>query len=169
MDFPEGRDLVRRAREADVPVLMTDEDDVIAGVPGMEIRILGPPAGALRLSRNDASLVALVRRGPSEALLTGDVGRRGVRHLESFLPGLAPDVVLLPHHGSRGSTSPRLESSAGSSVALVSARKGFTPEDVLDRYRRAGASVLATWQEGAIGVDITSDRTVARTFRGGWR
>jgi competence protein ComEC len=139
-----------------VRVIRVEAGDRIAGVPGAEIRVLGPASvkAAARLSGNGASLLVRVRSGDGSVLFTGDIDAKGLAALPvASIPDLAADVIAVPHHGSPGSRSPLLVRSAAARFALVSARRGFASEDVLDDYRDAGAAVLGTWTGGSIRME----------------
>jgi competence protein ComEC len=66
------------------------------------------------------------------------------------------DVVTVPHHGSRTSSTGSFIAALSPSIAIVSAghgnRWGFPKDDVVGRWRRAGADVLQTAASGAIAV-----------------
>ena len=71
---------------------------------------------------------------------------------------LASELVVVPHHGSRTSSSQSFVRATGSELALVSAgymnRYGFPDEQVAERWRRAGAQLLDTADSGSITIDI---------------
>ena len=68
------------------------------------------------------------------------------------------DIVLIPHHGSRTSSSDLFVSTVRPKVAIVSAgfenRWGFPKEDIVSAWRNAGAEVLNTATSGAISYRI---------------
>lgn len=80
---------------------------------------------------------------------------------------LAPaDIVLIPHHGSRTSSSEAFVRSIRPKVAIVSAgfhnRWGFPKEDIVSLWRSAGAEVLNTASSGAISYRICRDDGIRR-------
>ncbi len=123
-------------------------------------RYLGPLAAADPVrSVNDDSLVLRVSRGDRSVLFTGDLEEEG----ESLLvareaPALAADVVKVPHHGSRTSSSPGLIAAVHPRLAVISCgvanRFGFPHAGVADRWRAAGARVLRTDRAGSVTVVI---------------
>jgi competence protein ComEC len=168
----EGAGLVRKAESEGTPVIRAPAGGRIEGIPGAEIRILGPDAGpaASRLSGNGASLLVRVQSRGGSALFTGDIDAKGLAALPAAsIPGLAADAITVPHHGSPGSRSVLLVRSAGARFALVSARRGFAADAVLRDYRDAGAAVLATWKEGAIRMEKTLEGWRVRSFEGSGR
>lgn len=107
--------------------------------------------------RNESSCVLAVRGAYGSVLLTGDIGEVIERGLVKRVgPALAADVVVIPHHGSAGSSSPAFINATRPRLALASAgygnRFGHPRADVLERWRRSGAEVLATPASGAVRV-----------------
>jgi competence protein ComEC len=119
---------------------------------GVAFRVLNPPAGPVpqRQSDNDGSCVLLVTAGERRVLLPGDISARVERRLE--VPRL--DLLLSPHHGSRTSSSRALIERTQPRYVLVEAprrsRYGHPHEDVLARYRAAGAGIYITGHHGAL-------------------
>ncbi len=119
----------------------------------VEFEILHPPAG-MPGGENDRSCVLRVSGAGGSALLLADVEAAG----EQALIGerLAADVVLLPHHGSRSSSSPALVAAVGARLGIASAghgnRWGMPVPEVRARWRSAGTTVLTTAEAGAVTV-----------------
>jgi competence protein ComEC len=111
-------------------------------------------AGGARdgLAGNDASLVLRIRHGRTAFLFPGDVESAG-EEAAVRAGGLAAEVVKVPHHGSRTSSSPAFVAAVGARRAVVSVgaanRFGFPRPETLDRWREGGAEVLRT-DAGAI-------------------
>lgn len=105
---------------------------------------------------NDRSCVLLVNGGGDRLLLTGDVSRRVDPQLIDDVPDGAPLVMLVPHHGSKTSSSAALLAALHPHLAVVSAgwrnRFGHPRPEVVERYRQAGVPLLNTAQTGAIRI-----------------
>ncbi|KAF1016352.1 MAG: ComE operon protein 3 [Stenotrophomonas maltophilia] len=115
------------------------------------------PLPAQRYTGNESSCVLRLQAGHGSVLLAGDIGQRSEQQLLHALPGrLAADVVLVPHHGSAGSSSVAFVQAVAARVALVSAghgnRFGHPRAQVVQRWQAAGAEVLSTAESGAISV-----------------
>jgi competence protein ComEC len=106
--------------------------------------------------------------------LSGDIESPVENHL-ARIEALNPvDIVVVPHHGSRTSSSAAFVNALRPAVAIVSAgfgnRWGFPKEDVVARWREAGATVMNTAISGAIhyrvcagsGVDLLGEQRVAK-------
>jgi competence protein ComEC len=117
---------------------------------GVRFDVLGGPREAL--ASNDASLVLRVSYGATSFLLTGDLEEEGEAAAVAR-GGLAADVVKVPHHGSRRSSTPAFVAAVRPRLAVCSVgagnRYGFPHEEAVARWRAAGALVLRT-DEGAV-------------------
>ena len=103
---------------------------------------------------NNASCVVSVTLGEHRLLLTGDIERAVERDLLRQNALEESEVVLVPHHGSRTSSSAAFVNRLQPRVAIVSAgfgnRWGFPKDDVVRRWERVGAAVANTATSGAI-------------------
>jgi competence protein ComEC len=114
---------------------------------------------------NDNSCVLRVRAGRHAVLLTGDIERRAETDLVEH-GMLAPvDIVLVPHHGSRTSSTAAFVAATRPRWALVPSghrnRWGFPKPDVVERWRSAGAEVLVGSTTGAIEFELHPQRPIA--------
>ena len=91
----------------------------------LQIAPLWPPKSARLASRNDASLVLRVELAGKRVLLTGDIGISAERGLLAAGADLRADVLMLAHHGSRGSSSPEFLEAVGAEVARLALDKGL--------------------------------------------
>ncbi len=101
--------------------------------------------------------------GDVSVVLPGDVGVEGERRM---LPGLALGpiaIIKAPHHGSASSSTEAFVRAARPAAVVFSAgrgnRFGHPAPAVVDRYRRAGAQMFRTNEDGAVVLD-TDGRTV---------
>jgi competence protein ComEC len=118
-----------------------------------------PPPGD-----NEASCVLLVTVGQLRVLLTGDIEREAeAQILRTSDPGPV-DVLVIPHHGSRTSSSRVFAAATRPRWALVSAgyrnRWGFPREDIVARWEELGATVLNTASSGAVEFELHPDRSL---------
>lgn len=113
---------------------------------------------------NDRSCVLRIRAGPHVFLLGGDVERAAEEELLRAAPPGAVDVLVVPHHGSRSSSSPGLVAATRPQWAVVSAghrnRWGFPAREVVDRWADAGAAVIETSRSGAIEFDVDPEQAL---------
>lgn len=119
---------------------------------GVDFEWLHPPLHLPYLG-NDSGCVLRIRTAGASALLPGDVGR----HVEAGLARRAEvrsDLLLVPHHGSDGSSSLDFLAAVRPSLALLSAgrdnRFGFPKPIVLRRYQRYGVRLLDSAGHGSL-------------------
>lgn len=129
---------------------------------GVTLRVLHPPAHQYAMpgyEDNDRSCVLRVEtRGGASALLAGDIGRLSEANLlERDMP-VAAEVLVVPHHGSRSSSTPAFVSAVAPQLALISVghrnRYRHPHPAVLAEYRRRGVTVLRTDRHGALHVQL---------------
>ena len=122
------------------------------GWDGVRFRMLAPRAHGL--SGNDASCVLRVASDGAVLLLPGDLERTGELDLLAQPRRLGADVLLVPHHGSRSSSSAEFIRAVHPSVALLSVGRnnpyGLPNRRVIDRYRTRDVRVLRTDRDGAV-------------------
>jgi competence protein ComEC len=127
---------------------------------GVHFEFLHPQAGWESARRNNQSCVLRVAAAGASMLLTGDIERTAESMLIQKIP--RTDVLLVPHHGSRTSSSEEFISAVAPRWAVVPAgyrnRFGHPAREVLERYRAAGIDVLRTDLDGAVNVVLKEDQ-----------
>jgi len=153
---PACQELFDLARRHGVPVRRPHL--LVAG--GARVEPLYPlPAYDPDMPTNDNSMVLRVSANRRHLLLAGDLEIEG-ELLLAAAAGMATraDVLKVPHHGSRTSSSEELLDAVRPRLAIISAgadnRFGFPHADVLERYRRRGIAVLRTDRHGAVTIDL---------------
>ncbi|HKJ24820.1 MAG TPA: DNA internalization-related competence protein ComEC/Rec2 [Myxococcota bacterium] len=143
-----------------VAILERGRGDPAEPVGDLRVAFLWPPPTPPRESRNDRSLVLrVVAPGGAAALLPGDVGEPSERALVEAHAPLASDVLLLPHHGSRTSSSAAFLAAVAPRLAVVSAPclGRFPMPDPAVRARLAGRGAPLRWtgRDGAVIVGLS--------------
>ena len=111
---------------------------------GVDFELLHPAAAdyATQPKSNALSCVLRVRAPGAAALLAGDIEAPQELALARSASDLRADVLLVPHHGSRTSTSQPLLDAVQPRIALIQAgyrnRFGHPAADVLERLRAQG-------------------------------
>jgi len=125
-------------------------------------------------AQNDDSMVLRVSYGERSFLLTGDIEGPVETWLLSEESVGPADVLKVPHHGSRTSTSDALLDAVRPSFAIISAGfgnvYGFPHPAVLERLARHGVRVLRTDLDGLVTVrsDGHNLEVVERDTRAAW-
>nr|WP_298133536.1 DNA internalization-related competence protein ComEC/Rec2 [uncultured Pseudoxanthomonas sp.] len=119
---------------------------------------------------NEASCVLKVETVHGGLLLPGDIGaivERGLVHRDPT--ALRADVVVLPHHGSAGSSDPAFVAATSPRLVLNASgagnRFGHPRAEVVARWRRQGAEVLDTQSGGALRVWLGAEGLQVRERR----
>jgi competence protein ComEC len=127
---------------------------------GIDFRVLHPPAMTTH-SGNDSSCVLEISAGPYRALLTGDIEAQVERWLLAQNSLRQSHFVVVPHHGSRTSSTANFVAALHADLAIVSAghgnRWGFPKPEVVRRWQGQGAKVLSTASSGAVSQRICLD------------
>ncbi len=134
------------------------------------IEALSPPvaAGTHTLdSDNDGSMVILITVGDRRILITADIEEAAERWLVDSGHTLAADVLLIPHQGSKTSSTPAFLEAVSPAAAVLSASAtnpyGHPAEEVMTRYE--GIPVFRTDHHGSITVTSDGDRLWISTER----
>jgi len=146
------------ARSKGVPVLERGAGSPAVAVGDLLIEPLWPLPVVESRSRNDRSLVVRIEVAGHGVLLAGDLEASAESDLVSNGADLGSEVLALPHHGSRTSSTDRFLEAVGATLAIASApcrgRFGMPHADVLARAGAAGLSVWWTGRDGAVMVGL---------------
>jgi competence protein ComEC len=151
-------------KEVGVQVDKIGAGDVL-GFGDVSAQVLWPPATRddRAPSRNNDSVMLLIRYGEKRLLLTGDIEKEGEAAVLSEGIDLASDLVKVAHHGSRTSSIEAFVAAARPSLAIISVGRtsmfGHPNKDVVERWRASGAEVMTTGQRGTISV-VTDGRVL---------
>ena len=149
---------------------------------GVQFEVLHPdgaaagPPGTRAPKPNAVSCVLRVgaARGGGTALLAGDIESAQESELVRRGAPLAADVLLVPHHGSKTSSSAAFLDAVAARTALVQAgyrnRFGHPAPDVVQRYRDRGIRLVessrcgaATWASDQPGL-VRCEREAGRRY-----
>jgi competence protein ComEC len=134
----------------------------------LTLQVLWPPPGADPDNPNDASVVLLVAVRGVRLLLTGDVEPPSQVALARAWPGLAVDVLKVPHHGSRHQDTGWL-TGLGARVAVVSVGSdndyGHPAAEALQPLLETGADVLRTDLDGDVAITVEEGELGVATSR----
>lgn len=147
---------------------------------GVRFEFLHPGANkATTTVSNNRSCVLRIAAHGRAILLTGDIEKAAESAmLDRYGGRLGAAVMLVPHHGSRTSSTGAFLRSVGPDIALVSAgyrnRFEFPKADIIDRYISLGSRVMSTVDAGMIevrllrsGVHVTRHRRHGRWWHAG--
>ena len=128
---------------------------------GVDFDVLHPAPeayGVTRKTNNMSCVVGIVAAG-KRILLTSDIEAADEIALMARYPGqLAADVMLVPHHGSRTSSTQSFLQAVQPAIAVIPVgyrnRFGHPKEDVLKRYEAMGIPLWRTDRDGAVSMRL---------------
>jgi competence protein ComEC len=146
----------------------------------IEIAVLHPPTTLLRGSPrgrssdvNSNSLVLLLRYRDVRVLLPGDIEEEAERRLLEQRTDLSAQVLKVPHHGGRTSSSLPFLERVRPTVAVVSAgyrnRFRHPHQETLERYRAMGIELYRTDRHGAVTISTDGHTIDVAPTRGSSR
>lgn len=135
----------------------------------VEAKVLSPVENADQNapSGNDDSIVLRLQFGKRVILLTGDVEKKAETELLKFGELLAADVVKVPHHGSKTSSTEAFVRGTHPKLAIISvgltSMFGHPHKEVVERWQRTAVQLLTTGHSGTISVTTDgADLTVKK-------
>jgi len=122
---------------------------------GVKFMVLHPNNYNNFTKRNDQSCVLQVQAGKQKILLTGDIETKAELNLiASYGSQLQADLLLVPHHGSKTSSSVEFIQAVRPKYALIPVgyknQYGHPKQQILQRYQDLQVPVLRTDLDGAI-------------------
>lgn len=165
-DAPDQARLMAILKERRVPVAKLFQGDR-REIGGVLVEILNPPRDIPdQQSENDRSVVIRLTYGNRRFLLTGDIEQASERVLVGSR--IDADVLKVPHHGSRSSSSPDLVKAVKPKFAIISVGRrspfGHPNPDVVERWKAVGSKVLTTGDEGTISFSTDGERLDLETL-----
>ncbi|PYT00466.1 MAG: hypothetical protein DMF63_07825 [Acidobacteria bacterium] len=165
---PEYDDLMRVAAQHQIPVKATHRGDKFS-IAGVTLNILNPRTNADSGSANNSSVVLKIEYGLKSFLMTGDIEKGSEQNLvDGGCEGLDVDVVKVPHHGSRTSSTDAFVKCTQPLISIISvgrrSRFGHPHAEVVERWLSAGAKVFRTGEKGTITIETDGDSLETRTF-----
>jgi competence protein ComEC len=157
VESPEWRALREAAQRNRVAVVPLQAPRKFA-FGGAQIEVLAPwpDYAPSETARNDDSLVLRVSWGRHAFLLTGDAERPIERRMVEAAEPLRADVLKIPHHGSRTSSTAQFLDAVSPAFAVISLgfenSYGFPNPDVLARLAERHAAVFRTDLDGLVTI-----------------
>jgi competence protein ComEC len=127
------------------------------------VKIFSPAADPSMLESNTASIVAQVRYGEIEFMLTGDAPASIENYLvETYGEQLRSEVLKLGHHGSKTSSSEIFLTTVAPQFAVVSSGRdnsyGHPAKEVVERVNELDIPFVNTAEEGRVTFQTDGER-----------
>ncbi|PHR84960.1 MAG: DNA internalization-related competence protein ComEC/Rec2 [Colwellia sp.] len=117
---------------------------------------------------NDDSCVLLISDGKHSVLLTGDISKKVEAALLQQYPKLSTDILIVPHHGSKTSSSDLFITKLKPLFAVVSAgylnRWRMPVTEIVQRYQQHNIELLTTAKSGQIIFNISAQGINEQTY-----
>ena len=145
-------------------------------INGVRFQVLYPPVDFLERkakdgwrTRNNNSLVLKVSFQDVSFLVPGDIEAEAEKELISLArTTLKSNVLLVPHHGSGGSSTPEFLKCVDPDIGVISTgwknRFGFPRQKTLKRYQAQGCRIFRTDRQGAITITTDGKYLTVRPF-----
>ncbi|MDQ4123689.1 MAG: ComEC/Rec2 family competence protein [Acidobacteriota bacterium] len=166
---PEFREFYENLQARRIPVEQIARGQILE-IGGARIEILFPPmdANSEAVWENDDSVVLRLTYGAHSFLLTGDIEKGTERFLSQQPENLVCDVVKVPHHGSRTSSTENFVRATKAKFAIISVGRdspyGHPHKEVVERWKNAGTEVLTTGERGTISFSTDGEDLRVETF-----
>jgi competence protein ComEC len=121
---------------------------------------------------NDNSCVLRVGAQGGRVLLTGDIEVEGERQLlQRDAASIRSEVLIVPHHGSKTSSTEAFVEAVHPRWALIPAgylnRFGFPHPTVMARYQAHDVNIMNSGEDGAITIQVKANAGISMPT--GWR
>ena len=106
---------------------------------------------------NERCLMAMLRIGETDMLITADSPQRLEKKLAEKEDLSGTDILIVGHHGAKNVCAPELLREAGGKIAIVSVgynTYGHPADETLERLRRNGYTVMRTDLDGNVEIAV---------------
>lgn len=139
-------------------------------IAGVRVEAIWPDSTATPLgSDNNSSLVLRVSFGDHTFLFAGDIEREAEAAIVAGETRLKANVVKVPHHGSRTSSTSEFVAAVGAELAVIPvgrrSRFGHPHPETVERWKASGARVLKTGEKGTVTITTDGRELRIETFK----
>ena len=167
---PEYDHFVDALRQRRVPLSAVSAGERFE-VDGVMIEVLWPPLayGAAVTSGNNDSVVLRLVYGSVSILLAGDIEKAAEDSLVASGMELRSDLLKVPHHGSRTSSTESFLGAVNPRYAVISvgerSRFGHPHSSVVNRYLARGVKRYQTGRDGMVTMKTDGSTLDIRTYK----
>lgn len=119
--------------------------------------------------RNDHSCVLRISSGESSVLLTGDIESKSeIKMIEKYKNKLKSTVLLVPHHGSRTSSSLAFLKQVDPKMAIIPVgynSYGHPKPEIVKRYQDLGITLYDSIQDGMVSFVLDKNFKTPISYR----
>jgi competence protein ComEC len=144
-------------RDRSIPVLHPNPSKDIVMGDGVVLDVVWP-SNSYSGSSNNQSIVLRALYKDHAMLLTGDIEEKAEKMILATGADIRSDIIKIPHHGSRTSSSTGFLLAVDPDLGLISAgrdnRYGHPHAEVSDRYKHFGIPTKTTADEEVISLEF---------------
>lgn len=123
------------------------------------------------LAATDSPVVVRLEYGKASFLFASDIDKREELQLAQSSADLRSSVVKIPRHGGATASTAEFIAAVKPKLAILSAgarsRAEAKRDEVVERYQAAGATVLKTYEDGAIILETDGETIGYRGYKSG--
>jgi competence protein ComEC len=167
-DLPGHDEFSVQIRERTIRHRLVSADDAPIMLGDTTISVLHPRRGFDARERqayaaeNNRSLVMRIKSEDGTFLFTGDIGTGAERDILENVPEMKTDLIKVPHHGSKSSSSEDFVSQTHPEVAIMTVGRGnqyhHPSDEVVARYEKTGSLICRTDLDGAVTIAANKRR-----------
>ena len=169
-------ELRRLVREKNIPYKVLRAGMEITLPDGSVISVLHPSDEFLeknpKVTDNNTSIALLLKTEGVSLLLTGDMEKAVEKLLLKSGASLAADILKVPHHGSRSSSSAKFIKAVSPKYAVISAgqynRFRHPSKEVTKRYDKRGVKLYSTKEHGEVVMRLSDGEIEAGSYEDGY-
>ncbi len=131
----------------------------------LKMEILWPYENLILGNINNSSLVISINYKNINILIPGDIEEEAEYAIYSDLKHY--DIVVVPHHGSKTSSTAQFVDSVKPQIAVLSYGRnyyGIPHEEIILRYESAGSKIFSTFEHGEINVILKDKNLYYNTY-----
>ena len=123
-----------------------------------------------KIKDNDRGCVLRISTGQNSVLLSADIEKKSERRLlELHADKLNATMLIVPHHGSKTSSTPEFVAAVNPRYAVFTSGYrnsfGHPKAEVIERYRAVGSELLRSDEDGAILVEMDAQNFSLERYR----
>ncbi|WP_338055591.1 ComEC/Rec2 family competence protein [Shewanella gaetbuli] len=123
----------------------------------------------LAINHTYSGMITTGQSKQTDILLTGDIESEREFNLLEHAQKITADIVFVPHHGSKTSSTEAFIAAVNPRLAIINAgfenRYGFPKKQVLDRYQAKGITCLTTGELGQLSIKFNQDGYHVSSYR----
>jgi competence protein ComEC len=178
MEIPEFIELMQNVKKNGARVLGPDELSGGREIAGVKIELLHPAKvdkpRSITTSKEDSgsnnnSLVLKISYKGRSFLFPGDIEKQAEAAVVSSAGDrLKSDILLVPHHGSKSSSSDVFLKAVSPEISVISCGKGnsfkFPNDQTIQRLKDTGSSIIRIDESGAVRINVGEEGLQIKKF-----